>query len=88
MHQVKTVFELNWGSLSNGELLLEAKAGNFDVLVTTDQNLRYQQNLTKRRIAIVVIASTSWPRIQNRIPAIVEAINRVEAGGYIEVTIP
>ena len=88
MHQVKTVFELNWGSLSNGELPLEAEAGIFDVLVTTDQNLRFQQNLANRRIAIVVIASTSWPRIQNRIPVIVEAINGVEAGGYIEVTIP
>jgi hypothetical protein len=88
MHHVKTVFELNWGSLSNGELLLEAEARNFDVLVTTDQNLRYQQNLTKRRIAVIVIASTSWPRIQNRIPAIAEAINDIEAGGYIEVTIP
>jgi len=57
-HQVTTAFELNWGSLSNGELLSEAEAANFEVLVTTDQNLRYQQNLTKRRIAIVVARVT------------------------------
>lgn len=87
-HQVTTAFELNWSSLSNGELLSEAEAANFEVLVTTDQNLRYQQNLTKRRIAIVVIASTSWPRIQKRIPAVVDAINGVETGGYVEVAIP
>ena len=51
-HQVTTAFELNWSSLSNGELLSEAEAANFEVLVTTDQNLRYQQNLTKGRIAV------------------------------------
>lgn len=67
-HQVTTAFELNWGSLTNGELLAKAEAANFEVLVTTDQNLRYQQNLTQRRIAVVVIMSTSWPRIQKRIP--------------------
>jgi len=87
-HQVTTAFELNWGSLSNGELLSQAEAANFDVLVTTDQNLRYQQNLTNRRIAVVVIASTSWSRIQKRIGALVDAINRIEHGGYVEVTIP
>lgn len=87
-HQVTTAFELSWGSLTNGELLSQAEAANFDVLVTTDQNLRYQQNLTKRRIAVVVIASTSWPRIQKRIAALADVINRIEHGGYVEVIIP
>jgi hypothetical protein len=86
-HQITTVFELNWGSLTNGELLSKAESANFEILVTTDQNLRYQQNLTKRRIAVVVITSTNWPRIQKRIPAVVDAINRIETGGYVEVAI-
>jgi hypothetical protein len=86
-HQVTTAFELNWGSLTNGELLAKAEAANFEVLVTTDQNLRYQQNLTQRRIAVVVIMSTSWPRIQKRIPAVVDAINRMGPGGYVAVAI-
>lgn len=87
-HQVTTAFELNWGSLTNGDLLSKAETANFEILITTDQNLRYQQNLQKRRIAIVVITSTSWPLIQKRIPAVVDAINRIEAGAYVEVTVP
>jgi hypothetical protein len=52
-HQVSTAFELNWGQLKNGDLLSEAEKAGFDVLVTTDQNLKYQQNLSSRRIAVV-----------------------------------
>jgi hypothetical protein len=68
-HQISTAFELNWGTLKNGDLLSEAETAGFEVLVTTDQNLRYQQNLSKRRIAVVVIGTTSWPRIKNRVVA-------------------
>ena len=64
IHQISTAFELGWGSVENGELLTLAEKGGFEVLVTTDQNLKYQQNLTDRKIAIVVLSSTSWPRIQ------------------------
>jgi hypothetical protein len=87
-HLVKTAFELNWSALNNGALLSEAEAANFEVLVTTDQNLRYQQNLTKRQMAIVVITSTSWPRILQKLAAVVDAIDRVEPGSYVEVAIP
>jgi hypothetical protein len=87
-HQVSIVFELNWSTLKNGDLLSEAEAAGFEVLVTTDQNLRYQQNLSERRIAVVVIGTTSWPRIQNRVAAVIEAINNVGPGGYVEVSIP
>ncbi|HQX50372.1 MAG TPA: hypothetical protein PLY87_15145 [Planctomycetaceae bacterium] len=54
-----TAFEQGWGSLANGELLDAAERAGFELLVTTDQNLQYQQNLTARRIAIVVLRSTS-----------------------------
>ena len=67
---------------------LRGRGSQFEVLVTTDQNLRYQQNLTKRQIAIVVIASASWPRIRKRLTAVVDAIERIEPGSYVEVTIP
>jgi len=87
-HEVTTAFELNWGSLTNGALLSKAEAANFEVLVTTDQNLKYQQNLAKRQIAIVVIASTSWPRIKMNITAVIDAIERIERGSYVEVAIP
>jgi coenzyme F420-reducing hydrogenase delta subunit len=57
-------------------------------LVTTDQNLKYQQNLASRRIAIIVMSSTSWPRIQKVLPSIVEAVGNIKANGYIEVKVP
>ena len=61
--------------LKNGELLAEAEINGFDVFVTTDTNLSYQQNLSDRKIAIVVLSTTSWPRIQNSVAAIVSAID-------------
>jgi len=63
-HEVTTVYECGWSRLKNGELLETAEKRGFDVLVTTDSNLKYQQNLTSRRIAIVVLSTPSWPRIQ------------------------
>jgi pantothenate kinase type III len=87
-HEVATAFELHWSTLTNGELLQQAEAAGYDLLVTTDQNLRYQQNLTGRRIAVVVISSTSWPRIQKDIAKVVDAITHVEPGSYIEVPVP
>jgi hypothetical protein len=87
-HQVSTAFELNWGALTNGDLLSEAEAAGFEVLVTTDQNLRFQQNLSKRRIAVVVIGTTSWPRIRNVAADVVSAINGTVPGGFVEISIP
>ena len=62
-HQVSTAHELGWAALSNGELLAAAE-DDFDVLVTTDRNLRHQQNLTGRRLSILVLPTTSWPRLR------------------------
>jgi len=63
-HQVSTAYDIGWSTLKNGELLAEAENNGFQVLVTTDMNLQYQQNLKDRRIAIVVLSTTSWPRIK------------------------
>jgi len=87
-HSVMTAFEKGWAGLANGQLLDAAEQAGFEVLVTTDQNLQYQQNLADRRIAIVVLRSTSWPRIQNSIPAVCAAIVRASIGTYEEVGIP
>ena len=62
-HEVTTAFELGWSELGNGELLARAEH-QFDVFVTTDRHLVHQQNLAGRRIAILVLPSTSWPRLQ------------------------
>jgi hypothetical protein len=87
-HEVATAYELHWSTLTNGDLLQQAEAAGFDLLVTTDQNLRYQQNLAARRIAVVVLSSTSWPRIQKGIASVVDAITRARPGVYLEVTVP
>lgn len=87
-HEVATVYELGWSTLENGELLAQAEANAFDILVTTDQNLKYQQNLSNRKIGIVVLGSPSWPRIQQVISDIQAAVNTVSPGGYIEVEVP
>jgi hypothetical protein len=63
-HVVETAYERRWQILSNGELLEAAEAAEFELLVTTDQNLRYQQNLSSREIAVLVLRTTGWRRIQ------------------------
>jgi hypothetical protein len=86
-HEVDTVAERNWSTLTNGELLRMAKEDGYDVLVTTDQNLRYQQNIEEWQIGVVVLMSTSWPRIQHRVAEVAEAVSSVASSGYVEVAI-
>ena len=86
-HIVDTAFERGWSALSNGELLDVAEQEGYELLITTDQNLRYQQHLADRRLAILVLLSTSWPRIQLRIDAIQAAVESSVAGGYQEIAI-
>ena len=87
-HEVETVFERGWSTLTNGELLARAEEEGFEVFVTTDRNLRDQQNLSRRRIAIVVLSSTSWPRIQSAPALINQAIESTLPGSFHEVAIP
>jgi hypothetical protein len=87
-HEVSTAYELGWSTLKNGELLAAAEANGFRVLVTTDRQLKYQQNLASRAIAIVVLGTTSWPRIQASALAIVGAVNAAIPGSYVEVLVP
>lgn len=86
-HIVDTAFELGWSNLENGALVSCAEQGGYDLLITTDQSLRYQQSLAHRRIAVLVLLSTDWRRIQTRIEAIHGAITSLSAGGYVEVPI-
>jgi hypothetical protein len=86
-HTVATAFEMGWAEFSNGKLLFEADT-QFDVLVTTDQNLRYQQNLANRRLAILVLPFASWPKLEKHKSKIVAAIEALQAGDYLELTLP
>ena len=85
-HTVATAFELGWSNLRNGELLTAADI-EFDLLITTDQQIRYQQNLVGRRLAILVLLTTSWPRIQQHIPEILVAVETSQPGGYQELVL-
>ena len=87
-HEVVTAYELGWSELTNGELLDSAERDGFGVLVTTDSNLQYQQNLKSRRIAVVALSTPSWPRIQRAIASILGAIDQTKPGTYREVRIP
>jgi hypothetical protein len=87
-HQVVTAYERGWSTLENGALLDVAERDAFEVLVTTDSSLKDQQDLTSRRIAVVVLLSTSWPRIQRVIAAVVNAVNAASEGSYTEIEIP
>ncbi|MDH3209438.1 MAG: hypothetical protein OEL91_03525, partial [Burkholderiaceae bacterium] len=72
----------------NSELLAAAEAEAFQVLVTTDKNLKYQQNLASRIIAIIVLSTTSWPRIKAAAELVTAAITTASRGTYTEVSIP
>ena len=87
-HEIFTAFQQNWSKLTNGELLESAQGAGFDILITTDQNLKYQQNLKSREIAIVVLLTASWPRIRQHLPAIRKIIDSVITGDYREIQIP
>ena len=86
-HSVETAFELGWGTLQNGALIAAAEAQGFEVLVTTDKNLKYQQNLTGRSLAIVVLSTTSWPRIRPVTAKVLEAVDSTHPGSFIEVSV-
>lgn len=85
-----TVFaeEQGWSELANGDLLAAAEAAGFDVLLTADRNLRHQQNLSGRRIGLVVLSTNHWPTIRDNAPHVFMAIEGVGRGRYVEVELP
>jgi hypothetical protein len=83
-HTVSTAYEMGWATLANGDLLEAADLG-FDVLVTTDQNLPYQQNLEGRSVAILVLPTTSWPKLKSRIGDVEAALSTLEHGSVVRL---
>jgi hypothetical protein len=84
-HTVTEARAQGWGELENGELLTVAEGAGFDVLVTTDRNLRYQQNLAGRKIAIVVLGKGRWSIIKAHVMKVVGAVNAATLGSLAEV---
>lgn len=88
-HTVFTAQSKGWDRFNNGALLAAAEAAGFDVLLTTDASIRYQQNLAERTIALVVLTgSTKWARVRMHVERIVRAVNAADIGSYTEVGIP
>ena len=87
-HIVKKTKDLGWETLSNGELLRAAEEAAFEIFLTTDKNIRYQQNLADRVIAIVVLGNSRWPVVQLYVDRVVATITVAKAGTYTEVEIP
>jgi hypothetical protein len=84
-HSVRTTAQQGWATLRNGDLLTVAEEAGFDVLLTTDKNIRYQQNLTGRKIAIVVLGQQQWPQLHLHVQRVIEAIKAANPGSYVEV---
>jgi hypothetical protein len=87
-HVIATAYELGWSTVTNGELIRLAEQEGYELLITTDTNLRYQQNLSGRSIAILVLTTTSWPRIRQVTGELQAAVAAIESGGYEELFIP
>lgn len=87
-HTVVEARARGWERCKNGDLLNAAEAAGFDVLVTSDKSIRYQQNLTGRKIALVVLSQGRWRLVRQRLEAIAAAVDAATAGSYTEVEIP
>lgn len=86
-HTVDTAYEKGWAELRNGNLLDNAERENYEIMITADQSMRYQQNLEHRRIAIIVLLSNRWPDVQTRIEDIRTALEGIQPGELREVPI-
>ena len=87
-HTVEKARDRGWDTLANGDLLTEAEQAGFDVLLTADKSMRYQQNLRGRRTALVVLSTPQWPVIQLHVKKVAEAVDSAAPGSYTEVEIP
>jgi len=86
-HTVTKAKDRGWDTLTNGDLLAEAERAGFDVLLTADKNMRHQQNLRGRRIALVVLSIPPWPVVRLHSERIAAAVNVATPGSYIEVNL-
>ena len=85
-HTIKTAQEMGWGRKKNGELIALAEA-EFEVFLTSDKNLRYQQNLTGRKIALLVLSTNTWSVVRSGVVEIAAALKSLQPGEYREMAL-
>ena len=87
-HEVSLDRQIGWHEPENGELIQRAEDAGYQVLLSTDKNNRYKQNLSSRKISLVILGNTRWPLVKLQLDAVVRAIQASVPGSYIEVPIP
>lgn len=87
-HTVVTTWFQGWSGLKNGALLAASEEAGFDLFITADQEITYQQNLTGRRMAVMVLSTNNWEVVKANVAEIMTAIHSVTPGSYCEVEIP
>jgi glutamate racemase len=87
-HEIAYARRIGWHELENGELVQQAEEAGYEVPLSTDKNIRYQQNLSGRRIALVVLGNQQWPLVKLHLDTIAAAVNAATPGSYTEVEIP
>jgi hypothetical protein len=87
-HTVVTAWYQGWSGLKNGALLDAAEAAGFDLFITADQEMSYQQDLTGRKMALVVLSTNNWSFIKAGVGEIMAAVDAATTGSYTEVEIP
>ena len=86
-HVVEEARARGWDGLKNGELLTAAEADGFDVFVSTDRNIRHQQNLAGRRLALIILSKGRWKLIKAKLDTIASAVAAATPGSVTEIEI-
>jgi hypothetical protein len=87
-HEITYARQIGWHELENGELIQKAEEAGYEVLLSTDKNIRYQQNLSRRRIALAVLGNRQWPAVRLHLDRITAVVNAARPGTYTEVDSP
>lgn len=87
-HEVIEARERGWDALANGKLIAAAEIDGFEVLLTNDKRIRYQQNLASRKIALVVLENAQWPMLKAVAATVAAAVDAARPGSYVEVPVP
>ena len=84
-NEVRTAHELHWETLRNGELIAAAEQASFDLLITADQHWSHQQNLSGRKLAILVLRTNNWVELRVSVADIAAAVSAITSGEYREM---